>query len=106
MKCSYKFVRPAVIAACQKDENPNPSVVAETIKLLANKSYGCQDMDRSRPSVTRYMNKDKTYAAINSKMFKRLGHINDQLREVLLTNSETEHIETGMVGFFILQNAS
>ena len=46
-------------------------------------------MDRSRHSVTRYMNDEKTHEAINSKMFKRLWHINDQLYQVELAKSET-----------------
>ena len=47
-KCFNKFVQSAVDARRQGDENPNTSVVAETMKLLANSSYGYQIMDRSR----------------------------------------------------------
>ena len=38
-------------------------------------------------------------------MFKRLNHITDQLYEVELVKSETEHREPVIVGFFILQYA-
>ena len=48
---------------------------------------------------------EKTHNAINSKMFKRLNHITDQLHEVELVNSEIEHRELIIVGFFILQYA-
>ena len=72
-----KFVQSAVDAREEKDENPNPSVVAETMKLLANSSYGYQIMDRSRHTVTKYLNDEKTHGAINKKFFKRLDHIND-----------------------------
>ena len=41
------FVKSAVDARRQADENPNSSVVAETIKPLANSSYGYQIMDRN-----------------------------------------------------------
>ena len=34
------FVQAAVYARRKGDENPNPSVVAETMKLLPNTSYG------------------------------------------------------------------
>ena len=34
------FVQSAVDARCQVDENPNSNVVAGTMKLLANSSYG------------------------------------------------------------------
>ena len=46
-KCFSSFVQSAVNARRQGDENPNSSVVAEAIKLLANSSYGYQIMDRS-----------------------------------------------------------
>ena len=63
----------------QGDENPNSSVVAETMKLLANSSNDYQIMDRIRHTVTKYLTDEKTHSAINSKMFKRLNHITDQL---------------------------
>ena len=74
----------AVNARRERDENPNSSVVAEAVELLANSSYGYQIMDRSRHTVTKYLNDEKKHGAINTKMFKRLDHINEQLYEVEL----------------------
>ena len=104
-KCFDNFVQSAVNARRQRDENPNWSVVAETMKLLANSSYGYQIMDRSRHTVTKYLTDEKTHSAINSKTFKLLTHITDQLYEVELVKSEIEHREPIIVGFFILQYA-
>ena len=39
-KCFNNFVQSAVEARRQCDENPNSSEVTETMKLLANSSYG------------------------------------------------------------------
>ena len=89
----------------QGDENPNSSVVAEAMKLLANSSYGYQIMDRSRHTVTKYLNDEKTHSAIKSKMFKRLNHLTDQLYDVERVKSEIEQREPIIVGFFILQYA-
>ena len=75
------------------------------MKLLANSSYGYQITDRSRHTVTKYLNDEKTHSAINSKMFMRLNHITDQLYEVELVKPEIEHREPIIVGFFILQYA-
>ena len=47
------FVQSAVNARRQGGGNPNSSVVAETMKFLANNSYGYQIMDRSRHTVTK-----------------------------------------------------
>ena len=102
-KCFNNFVQSAVDARRQGDENPNSIAVAETMKLLANSSYGHQIMDRSRHTVTKYLNDEKTHSAINSKLFKRLYHITDQLYEVELVKPEIEHREPINVGFFILQ---
>ena len=55
-KCFNSFVQSAVNARSQGDENPNSSRMAETMKLLANNSYGYQIMDRSRHTVTKYLN--------------------------------------------------
>ena len=66
-KCFSSFVLSAVNDGRQGDENPNSSVVAETMKLLANSSYGYQFMDRSRHrhTVTKCLNDGKTHSAIN-----------------------------------------
>ena len=97
------IVQFVVNARRQGDENPNFTVVSETMKLLINSLYGYQIMDRSHPSVTRYMNDEKTHAAINHIMFKRLKHISDQFCDVELAMSGIENEEPINVGLFILQ---
>ena len=105
VKCFNEFVQSAVNIRREGEENPNSSVVEEIMKLLANSSYGYQIMDRSRHTVTKFLNGEKTHGAINTKLFKRLDHINDQLYEVELTKAEIEHREPIIFGFFILQYA-
>ena len=61
------FVQSAVDARRQGDENPNSSVVAETMKLLANRSYGYQIINRSRYTVKKYLTDEKTHSAIKVK---------------------------------------
>ena len=82
------------------DENPNSIVVAETMKLPENNSYV---YEISRHTVKKNLTDEKTHSAKNSKMFKRLNHITDQLYEVELVKSETEHREPIIVGVFILK---
>ena len=88
VKCFNKFVQSAINVRREGDENPNSSVVAETMKMLANSSYGYQFMDRSRDTVTKYFSVEKTHGAVNTKMFQRLDHINDQLYEKELAKAE------------------
>ena len=61
------------------------------MKLLANSSYGYQFMKRSRHTITKHHTDEKTHGAINNKMFKRLGYVNDQLYEVELVKTEIEN---------------
>ena len=98
-KSFNNFVQSAVDARLQGDENPDSSVVAETMKLLANSSYGYQIMDRSRHTVTKYLFDEKTHSAIDSKTFKHLNHITDQLYEVGFVKSECKRREPIIVGF-------
>ena len=104
-KCFNSFVQAAVDARREGDENPKSSIVAETMKLLANSSYGYQITDRSRHTVTKYLSDEKTHAAINSKLFKKLDHLKNSLYVVELAKAEIEHKEPIFVGFFYLQYA-
>ena len=47
----------------------------------------------------------KTHAAINSKLFKKLDHVNNSLYEVELAKAQIEHKEPIIVAFFIPQYA-
>ena len=81
-KIFSSFVQSTVNARRQGDENLNPSVVAETMRFLANSSYGYQIMVRSRQTVTKCLNDGKAHTAIKNKLFMRLNFITDQLYEV------------------------
>ena len=94
-----------VDARTDGDDNPDYSVVAETMKLLGNSSYDYQIMGRSKHTETKYLNDKNTHKAINGKMFKRLNNVSKDLYEVELAKSKIEHREPIIVGFFILQHA-
>ena len=103
-KCFNSFVQAAVDAGRKGDENPHSNVVAETMKFLANSSYGYQIMDRSR-QTNEVSHWQKTHAAINSKLFKKLDHMSNSLYEVELAKAQIEHKESVIVGFFVVQYA-
>ena len=75
------------------------------MKLLGNSSYGYQIMDRSRHTITKYLNDEKAHKAINEPLFKRLNRVEKDMYEVELLKSIIEHREPIIVGFFILQYA-
>ena len=68
-------------------------VVAETMKLLGNSSYRYQIMNRSRHTITKYLNDEKTHKAINEPLFKRSNTIQNDLYEIELLKSTIEHKE-------------
>ena len=57
------------------------------------------------PFIIELTNYEKTHAAINKRMFKRLGHITDQFYKVELAKSEIKHKLAIIVGIFTLQYA-
>ena len=92
-----------VDARREGDENPSSGVVAETMKLLGNSSYGYQIMDRSRHTITKNLNDEETHKAINEPLFKRLKTVHKDLYEVEVLKSIIEHRESIIAGFFKLR---
>ena len=83
-KVFNSLVQPVVDARRAGDENPLSGVVAETMKLLENSSYGYQIMDRSKHTMTKYLGDErrKNPQAINNQFFKRLKIVAKDLYEV------------------------
>ena len=50
-------------------------------------------MHRSWHTLTKYLSDEKTHAAINSKLFKKLDHFNNALQDVELAKAQIEHKE-------------
>ena len=88
-----KFVQSVADARREADENLLYGVVAETMKLLGNSSYGYQTMDRSRHTITKYSNDEKTNRETNEPLFKRLKTVQKNLYEIELLKSTIEHKE-------------
>ena len=99
------FVQSVVDARRGGDENILSGIVAETMELLGNSSYGYQIMDRSKHTMTKYLGDEKNHKAINNQFIKRLNIVAKNLYEVELVKSTIEHRESIIVGFFILQYA-
>ena len=67
--CFKKFFQSAVNARREGEENPNSSVLADTMKLPANSSYVYQIKDRSRHTVIKYLSDEKPHGVISNKVF-------------------------------------
>ena len=89
-KCFISFLQSAVDSRRKRDENPNSSIVAEAMNLLANSNCDYQIKDPRRHIVTKYLSDEKTYATINIKVFNNLEHVNKSLYEVELIRAQIE----------------
>ena len=105
-KCFESFVHSAVDARRKTDENTNSRVVAETMKFLVNSSYGCQIMESSQHTVTKYLSDKETLSANNTKLLKKLYHViilsMDLNSPKLRANTKNQSISSS--SFFCLQN--
>ena len=70
-RCFETFVQNVVDARREGDQNKESTVVAETMKLIGNSSYGYQIMDRSRHTNTKYVKGSQVDKFINNR-FSRL----------------------------------
>ena len=86
------------------DENSQSGVEAETIKLLANSSYGYQIMEKSQQKINIYLSDKKEHKTMNSKFFRGLNYLNDKLSEVEAVKPNLEHNEPITVVFFSSYN--
>ena len=106
INCQQNFVRYVVNARREGDENPKTSVLAETIMLIVNSSYGYHNMDRIRHTVIMYLYVEKTHGAIKNKRFNCPDFLIDQIYEVELVKSEIQYEKSKIVEFFIVQDAN
>ena len=103
--CFKSFVSDVVSARREGDTNRKSSVVAETMKLLGNSSYGYQIMDRTKFTDTVYCSSETVDRAINRRTFRKLEEVTSNVFEVNSARNKIEHREPIIVGFFILQYA-
>ena len=75
------------------------------MKLLAKSLGGDQTRDRSRHTITNYLNDEKAHKALNSNFFKRLNYQNADLYEVEAVKPNVDHKEPTFAGSRILQFA-
>ena len=99
-RCFQSFVQNVVDARREGDRNKESTVVAETMKLIGNSSYGYQIMDRSRHRNTKYVKGPQVDKFINNRFFKTMNELPEEIYEVEMSKSRIERKEPIIVGFF------
>ena len=76
------------------------------MKPVANSWCGYHIIDRSRHTITMYLNGKPTDAAIIRNIIKKLDHLNNAFYEFYLAKAQIENDEPILVGFsfFNMQN--
>ena len=82
-KVFNSFVQSVVDAKRTGEENPISGLVAETMKLLENSSYGYQLMDRSKHTMKKYLGDKKTIQLSKTNFFRRLNIVAKDLYQEL-----------------------
>ena len=103
-RCFQFFVQ-NVDARREGERNKESTVVAETMKLIGNSSYGYQIMGRSRHTTTKYVKGSQVDKFINNRFFMSLNQLPEEIYEVELNNTRIIHKEPLIIDFFILQYA-
>ena len=100
-RCFETFVQNVVDARREGDQNKESTVVAETMKLIGNSSYGYQIMDRLYEHQVR--ERITGGQIFNNRFFKTINELPEQIYEVEMSKTSIEHKEPIILGFFILQ---
>ena len=103
-KCFNDFVQSVVDARRKGNKNLDSSVVAETMKILGNSSYGYQIMDRHTEKPIKQLITVFLERPAFREISKKTGFSRD-IYEVELVKSTMEHCEPIIVGFVILRYA-
>ena len=101
-KCFKPFVQSVVNARREGDQNKSSAVLAETMKLLANSSYGRLLLDRSKHRTTAYVNTIKADQLINKANFHSYNAVSEDCFEISSLKYKIVHKEPIVLGFFIL----
>ena len=85
------------------DRNPAFSVVATTSKLITNRAYGYQILDRSRQTKTKYIVGFAINSMMKDRFFRKFNELPNQIYEVKF--AEEDHRAQLLVSsFFSLLN--
>ena len=104
--CFKQFAQDVSDARRTGDINPDTSIIADTMKLIGNSSYGSTIMDKTKHiKVTYHNNVHDVRKEINKPQFVRLFDLENDVCEVEKHKKNINLDTTLQVGFFILQLA-
>ena len=87
------------------DIDPSKAIIADTMKLVGNSSYGKTITNKERHRQVKFCNDDEASKLINSSFFRQLDIIDDDTYEVQSSKKNIKLDLPSQVGFFVYQYA-
>ena len=87
------------------DADPSKAIIADTMKLVGNSSYGKTITNKERHRQVKFCDDDEVPNLINSPFFRELNPIDDDTSEVQSSKKKIKLDLPLQVGFFVYQYA-
>ena len=103
--CFRRFEESVSAARRAGDEDPDKSIIADTMKLLGNSGYGKTVTNVDRHRDVKYCTEIDTSALINNKRFRQLDVVTEDAYEIEMNKSVVKYTLPLHIGFFVYQYA-
>ncbi|XP_072048373.1 uncharacterized protein [Amphiura filiformis] len=103
--CFSEFANAVSNARRAGDIDPSKSIIADTMKLMGNSSYGKTITNKSKHKNVKIANTPKANQLVNEILFRDLNPITDECYEVEMAKAKIKHDLPVQIGFFVYQYA-
>ncbi|XP_072022325.1 uncharacterized protein [Amphiura filiformis] len=103
--CFSQFVDAVSDARRMGDSDPSKSIIADTMKLMGNSSYGKTITNKYRHRNIKITNTDHASRLVNEHLFRDLNTISENCYEVEMAKAKIKQDLPIQVGFFVYQHA-
>ena len=103
--CFQRFGESVSAARRAGDEDPDKTIIADTMKLLGNSGYGKTVTNVDRHRDVKYCTEIDTSSLINNKRFRQLDVVTDDAYEIEMNKSVVKYTLPLHIGFFVYQYA-
>ena len=103
--CFKPFGDAVSVARRVGDVDPSKAIIADTMKLVGNSSYGKTITNKERHREVKFCDDDVVPELINSLFFRELNTIDDDTHEVQSSKKKIKMDLPLQVGFFVYQYA-
>ena len=104
-RCFHPFGKAVSDARRAGDVDPSKSIIADTMKLVGNSSYGKTITNKEKHRQVKFCDDNEVSGLINSPFFRQLDIIDDETYKVQSSKKNIKLDLPLQVGFFVYQYA-